>query len=413
MPRTAPAGRTTPRIGRNITRAVEDRLSDALHERLTQRFIDRRTSQLMRHLRDEEHLALGLDDSGAVSLGGEHVGKLEGFRFAPDPRAEGIHGRTLRAAALKGLEGEIERRARGLATAGDKDDHACPNTRSSGGRARWWRGLRLVRIRLEPRSNCRRRYPEGLLRELVQARLEAWVAARIGRLLGPLVDLRDATERRDTALPGEARGIAFQLAESLGTLDAKAPSLPPDLSAAARALKRLGVRVGMRSIYLPKLLKPEASSLAALLWAVHARMQKIPPPPTPGLTSFPFDGDVPPGFMAAAGFRVVGPRAVRLDMLERIDGLLEQAARIGRAVDETMPELASLLGCSNEEVMTSARALGYLTLNHKIAAEDGTTTMRATWRLAKPPRRVDKQPKPAKVTVDADSPFARLAALVK
>jgi ATP-dependent RNA helicase SUPV3L1/SUV3 len=85
-----------------LTRGVEDRLSDALHERLTQRFIDRRTALLMRHLRDEEQLALILDDSGAVSLGSEHVGKLDGFRFAPDPRAEGIHGRTLRAAALKG-----------------------------------------------------------------------------------------------------------------------------------------------------------------------------------------------------------------------------------------------------------------------------------------------------------------------
>ena len=51
----------------------------------------------MRGLRDEEHLSLALDDSGAVSLGGEHIGKLEGFGFAQDPRAEGIHGRTIRA----------------------------------------------------------------------------------------------------------------------------------------------------------------------------------------------------------------------------------------------------------------------------------------------------------------------------
>ena len=72
----------------------------------------------MRHLRDEEQLALSLDDSGAVSLGSENVGKLEGFHFAPDPRAEGIHGRTLRAAALKGLEGEIIARARALIAAG-------------------------------------------------------------------------------------------------------------------------------------------------------------------------------------------------------------------------------------------------------------------------------------------------------
>jgi ATP-dependent RNA helicase SUPV3L1/SUV3 len=80
------------------TRAVEDRLSDALHERLTQRFIDRRTAILMRRLRDDDVVNIVLDDSGAVAIGGEVVGKLEGFRFSPDPRAEGIHGRTLRAA---------------------------------------------------------------------------------------------------------------------------------------------------------------------------------------------------------------------------------------------------------------------------------------------------------------------------
>jgi ATP-dependent RNA helicase SUPV3L1/SUV3 len=395
------------------TRAIEDRLSDALHERLTQRFIDRRTSKLMRHLRDEEYLELGLDDSGAVALGGEHVGKLEGFRFAPDPRAEGIHGRTLRAAALKGIEGEIERRARALATAGDKDIALSEHGQL------WWGGAVVARLAagahpLSPQVELAAdEILNGFARELVEARIEAWAAAHIGRLLGPLIELWDAAESRHTVMPAEARGVAYQLAENLGALDAKAPTLPPDLNAAARVLKRLGVRVGTRSIYLPKLLKPEASALAALLWSVHTRMQRIPPPPAPGLTSFPFDGGLPPGFVAAAGFRVIGPRVVRLDMLERIDGVLEQAARIGRAVDETLPELASLLGCSNDEVMAAARALGYLTLNHKTTAEDGTTKMRATWRTAKPQRRPEKAKKEAKPKVDADSPFARLAALVK
>ncbi|MEJ0044442.1 MAG: hypothetical protein WDM81_20455 [Rhizomicrobium sp.] len=75
-----------------VTRAVEDRLSDALHEQLTQRFIDRRTSVLMKRLREDDIIDLTLDDSGGVAIGGEVVGKLEGFRFEPDARAEGIHG---------------------------------------------------------------------------------------------------------------------------------------------------------------------------------------------------------------------------------------------------------------------------------------------------------------------------------
>ncbi|MGD0865345.1 MAG: helicase-related protein, partial [Rhizomicrobium sp.] len=122
------------------TRAVEDRLSDALHERLTQRFIDRRTAILMRRLRDDDVVDIVLDDSGAVAIGGEVVGKLEGFRFSPDPRAEGIHGRTLRAAALKGLEGEFAARARKIA---QSDDAAI--ALSEHGRL-WWDGAIVAQL---------------------------------------------------------------------------------------------------------------------------------------------------------------------------------------------------------------------------------------------------------------------------
>src|SRR5262249_17036813 len=158
-------------------------------ERLTQRFIDRRTALLMRHLRDEEQLALGLDDSGSVSLGPEHVGKLEGFRFAPDPRAEGIHGRTLRAAALKGLEGEIISRARALSMAADEGISLSEHARL------WWSGAAVAKLSVgaHPLSPTVELLADDLLkgdlREQVQARLERWVSDHIGRLLEPLVAL--------------------------------------------------------------------------------------------------------------------------------------------------------------------------------------------------------------------------------
>ena len=50
------------------TRAMEDRLSDALHERLTQRFIDRRTSVLMKHLREDEIADVKLEEDGGVLI---------------------------------------------------------------------------------------------------------------------------------------------------------------------------------------------------------------------------------------------------------------------------------------------------------------------------------------------------------
>src|SRR5262245_26068567 len=176
----------------------------------------------MRHLRDEEQLALSLDDSGAVSLGSEHVGKLEGFHFVPDPRAEGIHGRTLRAAAVKGLEGEIISRARALIAA----DHTAIHL-SEHGRL-WWSGAQVGKLSAGPHpltpvvDLVADDLLKGELRDLVQLRLSEWVTAHITRVLDPLVPLRNAAEARllpgGGTLPGPARGLAFQLAEALGSV---------------------------------------------------------------------------------------------------------------------------------------------------------------------------------------------------
>src|SRR5258706_513341 len=322
---------------------------------------------LMRHLRDEEQLALVLDDSGAVSLGSEHVGKLDGFRFAPDPRAEGIHGRTLRAAALKGLEGEIAARARALAAATDDAIHLSEHAQLG------WSGAVVAKLAPGPHKLT----PtvqliaddllKGELRESVQARLETWVAAHIAHVLDPLTALRDAAESKTlsdgTTLPGPARGLAFQLAENLGQLERENSALPLDLRTAAHALRPFGVRVGRRSIFLPRLIKPAPSALAALLWAVHARLTHIPPPPQPGLTSFALDADngseAGDAFLAAAFYRRLGTRAVRLDILERIESVLVEAAQLSKNAADTMTVLVSLLGCAKEDVTAIAAALGW------------------------------------------------------
>jgi ATP-dependent RNA helicase SUPV3L1/SUV3 len=255
------------------------------------------------------------------------------------------------------------------------------------------------------------------LRELVQARLERWVTDHIGRLLEPLVALRKAAEARASAesggLSGSARGLAFQLAENLGQLDRTHLSLPEDLRAAGKPLRLFGVRIGRRSIFLPKLTKPAASALAGILWAVHRRLERIPPPPAPGLTSFAFDrddgGTVSDAFLAASFFRRVGPRAVRLDMLERIEETLSDAAESGRNADEVMSVLVSLLGSSNEEAIELAEVLGWQRATRP--AKEGETGDQPVWRRTQARNHRHRKhrhgPKVAK-----DSPFARLAELI-
>jgi len=392
------------------TRAVEDRLSDALHERLTQRFIDRRTAVLMRRLRDDDLLDLKLDDSGAVSIGGEVIGKFDGFRFEPDPRAEGVHGRTLRAAALKGLEGEFYARALKLSKATDAEIALSEHGRL------WWDGAIIAHLVAGPNAlqpGVALQADEQLrgdLRERIQTRLNEWMAARIAARLEPLIALRTAADAKSgsaDALPAQARGLAYQLCEALGSLDRKRATLPPDERAALRALRQYGVKFARRSIYLPKLLRPDAASLLALLWGVRAKLEKIPPPPQAGLTSFETDGELPDGFLGAAGFRMMGPRAIRLDMLDRLEEELETAAKNGVAADAAFPKLVSLLGCDRATMEAVLAALGW----RRVAVSGETPT--EVWREGKIRWEKNRKPQKQPEIPNSTSPFAGLKSLVR
>jgi ATP-dependent RNA helicase SUPV3L1/SUV3 len=400
-----------------ITRAVEDRLSDALHERLTQRFIDRRTSVLMKHLRDDEFASLALDEAGGVSIGGEAIGKLEGFRFVPDPRATdesgramragGIHGRTLRAAALKGLESEIAAREQALAAA---DDAAI--TLSEHGKL-WWDGAIVARLvaGTSPLSpNIEMLADPHVKTDALQVRLQTWMEARIAARLGPLLALANAAEAKtgtEGALPGEARGIAHQLAENFGALDRARleHALPEKLGPQIRALRPFGVWFGRRIVYLPKLLRPDAAALLTLLWGVWQKKEAPPAPPAPGLTSFAVDKGTDAASLQPAGFAVFAHRAIRFDMLERLEDELEQALATGTDAETVLTKLVSLLGSGKEEARAVLTALGW--------RMQEVADAKPVWRRAKEkrePRRHDKPKKP-EPPPDPNSPFAALASL--
>ena len=304
MPPIARAGLATARIGRAETRAVEDRLSDALHEQLTQRFIDRRTSVLMKHLRDDEICSLALDEAGGVSIGGEAIGRLDGFRFVPDPRAVGIHGRTLRAAALQG-PGKRDRRAPRRSPAGRRCRHHAQRAwqavvgrrhcRPAGGRRR----AAVARMSRCWPTACEDRRAAGAARSLGRGAHRCPAGSRCWRC-ARRPKPKPATA---AALPGEARGIAHQLVENFASLDRATlkHALPEKLGPQIRALRPFGVWFGRRTVYLPKLLRPDAAALLTLLWGVWHKKDSPPAPPAPGLTSFAFDKGCDTAVAAAGG----------------------------------------------------------------------------------------------------------------
>lgn len=364
------------------TRAIEDRLSDALHEKLTQRFIDRRASVLIRQLREED-LNLVLDDSGGVTVSGEAIGKLEGFRFTPAETTQGLEAKALRAAAVKGLEGEFLARAQRLAAATEDQISLSEHGRL------WWDGAIVARLVAGPTALT----PSLLLladeslkgapREAVQTHLEDWIKARLAAKLQPIFALETGIEAKPgtkDALPGEARAIAHQLWENFGSIDFPRAELKGDRGAIMRALRPYGVWFGRRTVYLPKLLRPEAASLLALLWSIWQKQENVPTLPRAGLTSFECD-DAPEGFLAAAGFRKFAGRAIRLDMLERLEDILEQSLIGGETADVLLPKLVSLLGCGNDELKTILAALSWQEME---VADSKTVWRRET---PKPPRR--------------------------
>ena len=358
-----------------VARAVEDKLSDALHERLTARFVDRRTSVLMRRLRENTTLDSEISKTGDVTVEGHLVGRLEGFRFAADPSAGGSEAKALHAAAQKALAGEIETRANRLSQAPD-DQFIL----TSDGTIRWT-GDAVAKLVsgeevLRPRTRILAdEQLTGPSREQVQARLDLWVKAHIDKLLGPLTALSAAED-----VTGIARGIAFRLIEDLGVLERhKVAEDVKGLDQPSRAtLRKYSVRFGAYHIYIPQLLKPAPRTLATLLYAIkhdtedNRGLDEVQQLASSGRTSIAANKDIQKNLYRVAGYRVAGERAVRVDILERLADLIRPAlawrnnapgVKPAGALDGTgftvTVGMTSLVGSSGEDFASILRSLGY------------------------------------------------------
>src|SRR3954451_18565802 len=364
-----------PEHWQGVTRGVEDRLSDALHERLAERFVDRRTSVLMRRLRENTMLETEITKTGEVVVEGHPIGRLAGFQFAADCASAGPEAKALRAAAQKALAGEIDARAAKLGHAGDEQFLL-----ASDGTLRWQgepvaklaAGEEVLRPRIRILAD---EHLTGPARDAVQARLDLWLKAHLEKLLGPLFALASAED-----ITGIARGVAFQLTEALGVLErGRVAEEVKGLDQNARAtLRKYGVRFGAYHLYLPNLLKPAVRALAVQLWALKEAspetkgLDEVPHLAASGRTSFPADKDVPKALYRTVGYRVCGERAVRVDILERLGDLIRRALAWRPASPAPKPpgavegggftitvNMTSLTGSSGEDFASVLRSLGY------------------------------------------------------
>ncbi|HVX73290.1 MAG TPA: helicase-related protein [Devosia sp.] len=365
-----------PQHWREKTRDIEDRLSDALHERLTQRFVDRRTSVLMRHLRDRSMATPEINDHGEISLEGHVIGSIQGFRFTLARSDGDTDAKGLASAAQQVIAPEIARRADRLAGAPNEEF-----VLSTDGQMRWrgevvaslaeGDGLYAPRLIVLADESL-----TGSDLERVQDRLQLWLRHHINTVLEPVLQLEAPAD-----LEGSARGLAYRLYENLGLLPRQmvadeVKALDQDVRA---KLRKLGVKFGAYHIYVPLALKPAPRELALILFALkHGGLRQpgvseLPHIVLSGRTSFQIDPEISTKLYEVAGFKVAGKRAVRVDILERLadiirplialdarthQGEVPVGAAEGNGFRVTV-EMTSLLGTAGEDFNSILTSLGY------------------------------------------------------
>ena len=385
-----------PQTWQGRARSLEDRLSDTLHESLMQRFVDRRTSALLRSLNQRAGPILGgINDDGAVTVEGHLVGRLAGVHFEPERGATALENRALRGAVERVVAPEVARRLGALASEDDAAFALAP-----GGVVNW-RGEAAGEIiggePFAPRVRLIGEFGAEPQRERAARRLEAFAAAEATRRFSALKHLKDAIE--DGRLRGLARGLAYQLVEQFGALDRRAADARVRLLSRneRRTLKALGVRFGAFSLYLPSLLEPKAqllaftyAELASASWRPDPRALNPLPRPTPR-----------PQALGLRGLRPVGQFAAPIAELERLDALARAAWPEGAGAIDATDALLQDLGWRRDDAHHILRALGFARVREGEGAERAVFRRRAASDQA----RLKAEP--------VATPFAALAALTK
>lgn len=381
------------------TRAVEEKLSDALHDRLRQRFVDQRTTVLMRRIgAGAADLPVDVAADGAVSVDGHALGRLDGFRFRVESDTRVADKRMLIAAAEKGLAKELARRGAELAVASEAELALAAEPGDQP--VLHWQGLPVATLAAGPtldRPSVTLDRSLTVLDRTVQAavrdRLSAWVQDQTKRRAPTLATL--ATLARDPAAGGALRAVAAALAEvgGIGPRDGFDSMLAPLDGAARHRLRRAGVTVGTLDLFDARLFKPAAARWRAALLAARDGRPVEPLPPVGAV--------VLPAAEGTWGFRRFGPQAIRVDLIERLARGAHDARR-GQAPFAPDPALATSLGLKPETVARLMARLGF-----RASQPVGDVPQ---WRWRGLPRPVVR-PAPPSAKPRPDNAFAVLAEL--
>ncbi len=393
-------------------RSVEDKLSDALHQRLTQKFVDRKSALLMRMMRDQDVIEIAVNEQQELSFGGAYLGRIEGLRLHRDPRIKKTIGSQQVKQALEQKAAQLlHQYVQTIIT--DKDEALSFDPQGH----ILWRKAHIARIKIGKATldyltptieldadPCIR----GDLRGQLQRHLQDYMRQICREKLAPLFGLKQAN-----GLSPQARGLAFRLLEAGGNLPRhEVADILKVLDQPQRnPLRKLGVRFGAYNVFMPALLKPAAAQYLALSWMCMSAQK-----PDPAFLNLSLQGltSAKRGHFAAALYRRIGyfsldERIIRMDILERLDELLRKNRQADGQYGLTV-DMLSILGCNPEELTECLKRLGYKSSTaHADPMQSLWRAKARKYKFHRPisnKRNQQKQKAPPK-----DSPFAALMQL--
>jgi len=325
-----------------LTKNIEDKLSDKLHEELTKSFIDKKISILSRSLKQDLVLNTEINDENKIHIDGQLVGELKGLKFIIEVTSKTLDTdiKSIKKAARKGVEKELIKRVDEILTNSEIEIE-------NQGKI-IWKGNPIARLKkgsnyLSPHIDI---IADESLNEISKSKLvnflNRWLTNHIDKELGDLINLTKHQVNNQYL-----RGLVFQLYENNGVIkrsevDKIVKSIPAD---ERKKLWGMGIKIGRYHIYLPKMLKPKAVEFRIRLWKIFHNLSDKNKIPKSGL-NFLVDANLNKSFLLLCGFEKFQELFVRIDILEKL--FLKILENTKDKKFKINSEMMNLLGCSKD-----------------------------------------------------------------
>ena len=325
-----------------LTKNIEDKLSDKLHDELTKSFIDKKISILSRNLKQDLVLNTEINENNKIYIDGQLVGELKGLKFLIEVTSKTLDTdiKSIKKAARKGVEKELIKRVDEILNTSDIEI----NNESK----ITWKNNPIARLKkgndyLNPDIDI---IADDSLNEDSKSKLNnflnEWLSSHINEVLGDLIKLTKHQINNQYL-----RGLVFQLYENNGVIkrsdvDKIVNSIP---SEERKKLWGMGIKIGRYHIYLPKMLKPKAVEFRIGLWKIFHNLSDKNEIPKSGL-NFLYGTNLERNFLLLCGFEKFKEFFVRIDILEKL--FLKILDKTKDKKFKINAEMMNLLGCSKE-----------------------------------------------------------------